>query len=175
MGDVYTSQIANEQAVHALEHGAVWITYKPDLPQDQIDKLASRVRDVEFTMMSPYPGLDSAISLQAWGYQLKVDNANDGRIDEFISALRKNARTQGRLQRRHHRHRYDAVQPRRRDATSDATPARRVPRDGTSGPCGRVVRDARLRSWRGHALRREIDDRQPAARAAGSVSASSPR
>jgi hypothetical protein len=91
MGDVYTSEIAKEQAVHSLEHGAVWITYQPGLPQDQIDKLASRVRDVEFMMMSPYPGLDSKISLQAWGYQLKLDDANDGRIDEFINALRKNA------------------------------------------------------------------------------------
>jgi hypothetical protein len=91
MGDIYTSQIANEHAVHSLEHGAVWITYQPGLPQDQIDKLATKVRDKEFMMMSPYPGLDSKISLQAWGYQLKVDNANDPRIDQFINALRKNA------------------------------------------------------------------------------------
>ena len=38
--------------------------------------------------MSPYPGLDAPISLQAWGYQLKVDNADDPRIDDFIKALR---------------------------------------------------------------------------------------
>jgi hypothetical protein len=91
MGDVYTAEIPKEQAVHSLEHGAVWVTYNPDLPQDQIDKLASKVRDVEFMLMSPYPGLDSKISLQAWGYQLKLDNANDGRIDDFVNALRKNA------------------------------------------------------------------------------------
>ena len=42
-------------------------------------------------MMSPFEGLDKPISLQAWGYQLKVDNADDGRIDEFIDALRVNA------------------------------------------------------------------------------------
>ena len=41
--------------------------------------------------MSPFPGLDKPISLQAWGYQLKVDNADDGRIDEFITTLRENA------------------------------------------------------------------------------------
>ncbi len=91
MGDVYDAQIANENAVHSLEHGAVWVTYRPDLPKDQVDALASKVRGQEFTMMSPFPGLDKAISLQAWGYQLKVDNASDGRIDEFIRALRLNA------------------------------------------------------------------------------------
>jgi hypothetical protein len=91
MGNVYTSQISNEQAVHSLEHGAIWITYNPDLPQDQIDKLASKVRNVEYMMMSPYPDLEPQISLQAWGYQLKVSSADDGRIDEFISALKVNA------------------------------------------------------------------------------------
>ena len=91
MGDVYTAQISNEQAVHSLEHGTVWITYRPDLPQDQIDKLAAKVKDRSYMMLSPYPGLDKAISMQAWGYQLKVDNANDPRVDEFIQALRQNA------------------------------------------------------------------------------------
>jgi hypothetical protein len=90
-GDVYPAQIANEHAVHALEHGAVWITYRPDLPADQVEKLASKVRGNDFMLMSPYPGLDKPISLQAWGYQLKLDSASDARIDAFIKALRQNA------------------------------------------------------------------------------------
>ena len=91
MGDVYTAPVAKEHAVHSLEHGAVWVTYRPDLPQDQIDALASKVRDRGYVLMSPYPDLDKPISLQAWGYQLKVDSAGDGRIDEFINSLRENA------------------------------------------------------------------------------------
>jgi hypothetical protein len=87
-GDVYDGQIADEHAVHSMEHGAVWITYRPDLPKAQVDKLAGKVRGTDYMMMSQYPGLDSAISLQAWGYQLKLDDANDSRIDEFIKALR---------------------------------------------------------------------------------------
>jgi Protein of unknown function (DUF3105) len=89
-GDVYPAQIANEHAVHALEHGAVWITYRPDLPKDQVDKLAAKVRGNDFMFMSPYPGMDHKISLQAWGYQLKLDSADDKRIDQFIKALRQN-------------------------------------------------------------------------------------
>jgi Protein of unknown function (DUF3105)/TIR domain len=91
MGDVYPAEIAKEHAVHALEHGAVWLTYRPDLPPDQVETLAAKVNGVEFTLMSPYPNLDAPISLQAWGYQLKVDNAADERIDDFITALRRNA------------------------------------------------------------------------------------
>jgi len=90
-GDVYPAAIANEHALHSLEHGAVWITYNPSLPADQVEKLAKRVRGNDFMLMSPYPGLDKPISLQAWGYQLKVDNADDSRIGEFIKALRQNA------------------------------------------------------------------------------------
>jgi len=95
MGDVYDAPIASEHAVHSLEHGAVWVTYRPDLPKDQVDKLAAKVRGKEKLFMSPYEGLDKPISLQAWGYQLKVDNANDGRIDDFIKALRVNASVEG--------------------------------------------------------------------------------
>lgn len=91
MGDVYTSEIAKEQATHSMEHGAVWIAYNPSLPKDQVEELAKKVDGKSFMLMSPYPGLDKPISLQAWGYQLKVDNAGDKRIDQFIDALRQNA------------------------------------------------------------------------------------
>ncbi|MGC3861886.1 DUF3105 domain-containing protein [Micromonospora chersina] len=95
MGDVYDAPIANEHAVHSLEHGTVWITYRPDLPADQVAKLKAKVQGKEKLMLSPYEGLDKPISLQAWGFQLKVDNADDGRIDEFIKTLRVNASIEG--------------------------------------------------------------------------------
>jgi hypothetical protein len=53
------------------------------------------VRGKEKMLMSPYEGLDAPIALQAWGYQLKVDNAGDERIDEFIKAMRVNASVEG--------------------------------------------------------------------------------
>jgi hypothetical protein len=89
-GDVYSAQVATEHAVHSMEHGAVWITYRPDLPQEQIDTLKSKVEGREHMLMSPFPGQESPISLQSWGYQLKVDNAGDARIDKFIKVFRAN-------------------------------------------------------------------------------------
>jgi hypothetical protein len=94
-GDVYDTPIASEHALHSLEHGAVWITYRPDLPKDQVEALAAKVRGNDHMLMSPFEGLDRPISLQAWGYQLKLNNASDGRIGEFIRALRVNASTEG--------------------------------------------------------------------------------
>jgi hypothetical protein len=87
-GDVYPAPIANEHAVHSEEHGAVWITYRPDLPKAEVDQLANKVKGHDFMLMSPFPDLDKPISVQTWGYQLKVDKASDPRIDDFIKALR---------------------------------------------------------------------------------------
>ncbi|MFG1923481.1 DUF3105 domain-containing protein [Cryptosporangium sp. NPDC048952] len=87
-GDVYAAPIGNPNAVHSLEHGAVWITYRPDLPADQVADLATKVKGNDYTLMSPFPGLDQPVSLQAWGYQLKVGDAADDRIDAFLEKYR---------------------------------------------------------------------------------------
>jgi hypothetical protein len=90
-GTVYPNPIRSENAVHSLEHGAIWITYQPDLPADQVDVLKKKVDGVGQMLMSPYPGLKDKVSLQSWGYQLFVDSASDPRIDEFIDDLRLNS------------------------------------------------------------------------------------
>jgi hypothetical protein len=92
-GTVYPDPIRNENAVHMLEHGAVWITYRPDLSADQVDALKKKVDGVNYMAMSPYPGLKSAVSLQSWGHQLFVDSATDARVDRFIDDLRLNQST----------------------------------------------------------------------------------
>ncbi len=92
-GTVYPNAIANENAVHMLEHGAVWITYKPGLAADQVATLSKLVSGVDRMAMSPYPDLKTNISLQAWDYQLFVDSASDPRIEQFILALKFNPKT----------------------------------------------------------------------------------
>ncbi|WP_422772100.1 DUF3105 domain-containing protein [Plantactinospora sp. WMMC1484] len=90
-GDVYDAPVVDGNAVHSLEHGAVWITYRPGLPASQVEALAERVRGQSYVFMSPYPRQPSPISLQAWGYQLAVDDADDDAIDEFIRQYRETA------------------------------------------------------------------------------------
>lgn len=90
-GIVYTSAVRNENMVHSLEHGTVWITYNPDKIKDAaLDKLKSKVEGQQYMMLSPYPNLDRPISLQSWGHQLKLDSADDTKIDDFIKSLRGN-------------------------------------------------------------------------------------
>jgi hypothetical protein len=93
-GVVYPNAVRTENMVHALEHGTLWIAYDPTKVKGaDLDKLTKRVNGQDFTMLSPYPGLNRPISLQSWGHQLKVDSPDDPRIDEFIQALRRNQYT----------------------------------------------------------------------------------
>ncbi|CAM3981285.1 DUF3105 domain-containing protein [Kibdelosporangium persicum] len=90
-GMVYATPVRNENMVHMLEHGAVWIAYNPDKVQGaDLDALKNKVSGQDFMAMSPYPGLDKPLSLQSWGHQLKLDSVNDERIDQFIQSLRRN-------------------------------------------------------------------------------------
>jgi len=89
-GTVYPNQIANENAVHDLEHGAVWIAYRPGLPSDQLDVLTKLVSGNQYMLLTPYAGLKSPVSLQAWGYQLFVNSAKDKRVKTFIKDLKVN-------------------------------------------------------------------------------------
>lgn len=90
-GVVYPTAVRNENMVHALEHGSVWIAYNPaQITGPAVATLAAKVKDQPYTLMSPYPGLDQPISLQSWGHQLKLSDVNDPRIDQFIQALRTN-------------------------------------------------------------------------------------
>ena len=93
-GTVYPNAIANENAVHMLEHGAIWVTYNAnDVKGAQLKTLEGYVSGIDRMAMSPYPNLPWPISLQAWGYQLKVNSATDPRIAQFIAALKYNPKT----------------------------------------------------------------------------------
>jgi hypothetical protein len=81
---VYTEPVKNEHAVHSLEHGAVWITYQPELDTAQVEKLAEITRQSSHRLLSPYPGIDSPIVVTAWGYQLKLTSADDPQLMAFI-------------------------------------------------------------------------------------------
>lgn len=82
----YDEPVPNENAVHSLEHGAVWITYQPGLDDGAVSTLEGKTRRREI-IVSPYPGLASPVVASAWGRQLRVDSADDPRIDQFISAF----------------------------------------------------------------------------------------
>jgi hypothetical protein len=90
---IYNRPIQNELAVHSLEHGAVWITYQPDLPVDEVERLKNLLRGQSYTLLSPYPDLPVPIAASAWGVQLTTDNASDERLNQFVRKYRQGAQT----------------------------------------------------------------------------------
>ncbi len=84
----YDAPIRNENAVHSLEHGAVWITYRPGLPDEQVDALRRLAEERTFVLVSPYPGLPTPVVASAWGRQLRLDATDDPRLDQFVRAFR---------------------------------------------------------------------------------------
>lgn len=85
-GNVYAAAVPKENATHSLEHGAVWLAYRPDLPKADIARLAGLVEGTSYRLMSPYPGLKDPVSLQAWGRQLKLSSVDTKRAEQFLQA-----------------------------------------------------------------------------------------
>jgi hypothetical protein len=81
---VYTEAVPNENAVHALEHGAVWLAYDPaQLDQAGVDALRSTLPD-SYIVVSPVDGLDTPIVASAWGAQVGFDDPDDERLGSFL-------------------------------------------------------------------------------------------
>jgi hypothetical protein len=85
---IYTEPVDIGSAVHSMEHGAVWITYHPDLPAEDVTVLQDMVRGKSYTLLSPYPDLKSDVVVTAWGVQLEPDSISDARLGEFINRNR---------------------------------------------------------------------------------------
>ncbi|MFF6810623.1 DUF3105 domain-containing protein [Streptomyces sp. NPDC012403] len=83
-GDVYTDEINNTNAVHSLEHGAVWVTYNASADKADVDALAAKVKKTPYTLMSPVDGQKDPIMLSAWGHQRTVTGAEDPNVDAFF-------------------------------------------------------------------------------------------
>jgi hypothetical protein len=81
---IYDEPVPIENAVHSLEHGAIWLTYQPDLAQEDVETLRDSVRGEDYALMSPYPGLRSPVVLTAWETQLELDSAVDSRLADFV-------------------------------------------------------------------------------------------
>jgi hypothetical protein len=97
---VYVKPVPNEYAVHSMEHGAIWITYQPSLPQSEVSQLKSFVErqtvltpvaggpGSRYMNLTPYPGLPSPIMVSSWGFQLRLSSPTDPRLQQFVDKFR---------------------------------------------------------------------------------------
>lgn len=87
---VYSEPVQNENAVHSIEHGAIWIAYHPELAATEVQQLEAITRLSGYRLLSPYPDLPSPIVLSAWGYQLQLEEADDPRLIDFLAKYERN-------------------------------------------------------------------------------------
>jgi hypothetical protein len=90
---IYEEPIDAKNAVHSMEHGAVWLTYSPELPEEDVEELREMARGEPYVVMSPFPGQISEVVLTAWGIQLEADSAGDNRIQTFIDRYQQGPQT----------------------------------------------------------------------------------
>ena len=95
---IYTSPVPSGNAVHSMEHGAVWITYRPSLPAAAVTGLQAVVRSEPakvrgHVILSPYPDLPSSVVASAWGTQLRLSSASDPRLARFIASYTQGPQT----------------------------------------------------------------------------------
>jgi putative peptide zinc metalloprotease protein len=84
----YTRRVADERAVHSLEHGAVWLAYRPGLPRKDVDVLRRIAASQTYVLVSPYPNLRTPVVASAWGRQLNLASTADARLERFVKAFR---------------------------------------------------------------------------------------
>ncbi len=93
---IYDQAVRTENVMHSLEHGAVWMTYKTDLPKTEVETLRNLVKGQTYFILSPYSfgdKLEKPIYVVAWGRRLGLENANDLRIALFIAQYKNNPQT----------------------------------------------------------------------------------
>jgi len=83
----YDKELPDEQLVHNLEHGHIWIAYKPGLSKDVIGILKDfSGRNV---IVTPRSKNDTDIALAAWGrldqFNVEPSGIDKQRIKDFIS------------------------------------------------------------------------------------------
>jgi len=83
---VYGSPLPDEQLVHNLEHGGIWISYKDvdEATRLALERLAGKYPQA--VILTPRRQNDSKIAVVSWGRILKIDAFDEQRVVAFIAA-----------------------------------------------------------------------------------------
>jgi len=86
----YQKEFKDEEALHGLEHGYIWISYTSAVSKETIE-LFRRIyqQNSGSVMVSPREGNDSPIVLASWGRKLKLETYDESTIFTYIK-LHKN-------------------------------------------------------------------------------------
>ncbi len=90
----YSQELPDFNTIHNLEHGYIYISYRPDLPQEEIDKLEdlffepftnSEFRPTK-VIMAPRAANDSPIILSSWQRSQRFDAFEEQIMIDYYSS-----------------------------------------------------------------------------------------
>lgn len=85
---VYSNEIDDKAAVHGLEHGGIWITYK-DLDDEAIKSLEKIGKDnSQSVIVSPRFANDVKIAVVSWGKMMKLESVDSILIQKYIDTYK---------------------------------------------------------------------------------------
>jgi Protein of unknown function (DUF3105) len=82
---VYDEPVRDENAVHDLEHGTVWISYRPGLDEADVGTLARALPDNG--ILAPYDDLPAPVVVTVWERQLRLTGVHDPRLELFLAGF----------------------------------------------------------------------------------------
>lgn len=85
----YDEPLRDEQLIHNLEHGHIWIAYRPDVSDEVKARLKEITEKEDWKVVAaPREANDAKIACVAWGRILKMDEPNYQKIEDFIKTYR---------------------------------------------------------------------------------------
>lgn len=85
----YDTSISDLTLIHNMEHGHVWIAYKPDVGDDVKNKIKEIVEGDDWKVIAtPREANETKLALVAWGRVLKMDEPDFDKIEDFIKTYR---------------------------------------------------------------------------------------
>lgn len=89
---VHSEAKADEQMVHNLEHGEIWISYKPGIADEAKRELEKITKDFSKVVLTPRGENETDIALAAWGrldtFNLEGKPLDRTRVKDFIKRYR---------------------------------------------------------------------------------------
>lgn len=85
---VYSDEIDDKAAVHGLEHGGIWITYK-DIGADEIQTLKEIGKsNSQSVIVSPRSENENKIVVVSWGKMMKLESVDRAFIQKYIDTYK---------------------------------------------------------------------------------------
>lgn len=90
----YSTEIPDANTIHNLEHGGIYVSYRPDLPQEQVQRLRELFfepfSDDKFkptkAIMAPRAANKDAIVISSWRRSMTLESFDEAKLKEYYLA-----------------------------------------------------------------------------------------